>query len=154
MTDGWNGLWQVNDPWVPHRGWWDQIRFLRTDVRQDVEVRWVPGHSPLKVRGATGNLGRRGFIAAGNSGHEVALQRTREFASRLRRYYTRLLDLALEQGRLPEADLLGQAFPLPRPPALPAHTMVVDRGGVERCFRCGFGPDAAKGRQCADRPVP
>ena len=121
VVDGWNGLWKVDDPWVPHREWWSQIRWLRTEVRQDVEVRWVPGHSQLKSTATSAAARRQGFRASGHrqadamakvaaswhegvAGHEVAVRRTRDFASRLGRYYVRLLDLALDQGRLPAAD--------------------------------------------------
>ncbi len=70
------------------------------------------------------------------AGLSVAVNRTEELASRLGRFYARLLDQALEEGALPEPDPFYTVFRLPRPPMLPEHVLAHDRLEQVRCVRC------------------
>ena len=121
--------------------------WLKTDVRQDVVVHWRP-------RGSTGNQAAdrlaRAAVAKlpGEARQAAAAARTAEFASRLGRFYARLLDLALSADRLPKPDALGQLFRLPRPPRLPAHAVAVDGTGAVRCNRCLLPAGMLKARLC------
>ncbi len=89
------------EAWVPHRSLGQPIEVARSDVRSDVKMVWVPSHRP-KGAVAAGPQGRS--YAFGNHRAEdgARASRTEELASRPGRYDVRLLDLALEQGALPE----------------------------------------------------
>ncbi len=102
-------------------------------MRDDVEVIWVPSHRPKDAvtAGPQGRLHAFGNQSADRLAREatgwhpevdglsVAVSRTEELASRLGRFYARLLDRALEEGALPEPAPFYTVFRLHRPPPLP-----------------------------------
>ena len=45
VVDGWHRAWHTLAPWTPHRDIWLAIEAIRQDVRDDVEVVWVPSHA-------------------------------------------------------------------------------------------------------------
>ncbi len=147
VVDGWSGLWGVLGPWVPRRGWWAQALWLKQDRRQDVLVQWRP-------RGSAGNAAADRLAkaavarAAGEVGHAAAVARTATFASRLCRYYGRLLDMALDGQRLPMPDAFGRLFRLPRPPPLPLHAVATDAAGLDRCTCCCLPTALLGARPC------
>ena len=77
-----------------------------------------------------------------------AVCRTADLSSRLCRYYARFLDRLLVGGLMLEPSPLWQIFSRPRPPAIPRHTVAVDRLGQERCVRCLLPLGLLEGRPC------
>ena len=70
-------------------------------------------------------------------------------AQRLCISYARLLEWAVEApGRLPLITPFESVFRLPRPPPIPAHTLVHDNFGIERCIRCMLPATLCTGRPC------
>ena len=97
-VDGWHRRWDTADPWTPHRELWQQIEYLRDDVRPDVEVIWIKGHLLAAAAGICprSRLFRHGNRAADCLAREAtkwhpadvevntSLQRTHSMAQRLR----------------------------------------------------------------------
>jgi hypothetical protein len=162
-VDFWNRLSDKSGPWEPHRGIWQQISHCRDDTRSDVRVLWARGHVPMRVaagRGrdaqlrAVGNREAHRLAQAAARMHPdhsavaTASARAEQLAERLGRYYSRLLELLMDSGGLPAPEPLSVLFRLPRPPPLPAHILVEDSCGKERCVRCLLPSELARGKCC------
>ena len=164
IADGWCRVWDTRAPWVPHRDLWIAVELLRDDVRDDVQVIWIPSHQslqgmagrgPVAAARAYGNAWADAQAKIAATWHGVpeatllARARTAALAYKLGTYYAIFLEWALDQpDGLPEATPLEVLFRLPRPPPLPVHCFAADAGGSERCIRCLMPPGLCAGRPC------
>ncbi len=72
VVDGWHGMWDVSDPWTPHRSLWQELLFLRADRRVDAQVVWVRGHSEMRARAQASCWDK--YASAGNAAAHVKAQ--------------------------------------------------------------------------------
>ena len=163
VADSWNRIVDNTGPWTPHRSLWEQVELCRTDVRNDVQVIWMKGHTSMKAAASKGGTtwlrvfgNREAHSRAREAAHlhpsqqrvAAAAARTDLLASRLGRYYALLLERLLADGLMPAPSVIAQLFRVRRPPAVPAHVLAVDSTGQERCVRCMLPTGLAASRPC------